>query len=71
MRYKVKYTHPDNGSLYYFVDFRLLHGKLSPLGCHPRNRNVRATIFESKLEASKVVRYLFSIGCDYVKVVLV
>lgn len=69
MRCKIKYSHHKNGSLYYFIDFRLSGADLLPVGCHPIYRDTRATIFETKRDANKVVKYLRSIGCDYAKAV--
>ena len=67
MRCKIKYTHPKNGCLYYFVDFRSDGDELRPVGCFSYRKH-QATVFETKFDANKVARYLTSIGCDYVKV---
>ena len=62
MKYMVKYVHAKSHCLYYFVDFRVLDGVLSPIGCFPYRRSKWATIFESECEAMKVYQYLFSLG---------
>ena len=67
MRCIISYTHPRNGSTYYFVDFRSVDGTLVPVGVFPCRRN-NATVFETKRFANSVVKYLKSFGCSYCKI---
>ena len=68
MKCKVLYSNPVTGCIYYFLDFHSVSGILKPKGCL-RFRRHEATVFETKKEAMKVVKYLNTLGYSYVRII--
>ena len=69
MRCSVLYRHPVTGNYYYFCDFRNDGKELKPVGCFRCFRHKKATVFQTKKDATKIVKYLRSIGYSYVRIV--
>ncbi len=64
MRYRVVFSHPGNGTLFYFKDLRDSPDGLRPVGCWMLRRyRSAACIFETKSDANKLCDFLISIGC--------
>ena len=64
MRCWVVFSHPGNGTRFYFKDLRDSPSGLRPVGCCMLRRyRDRACIFETTSDARKLCAYLISIGC--------